>query len=99
MGQSTANTFTSVEALAEELEATRRRGYALDNEEHEADINCIAAPLFGMGGVAAGAISIAAPAYPVRPDALLGASGVLLDATHTVSIILGAGSGAGARGC
>lgn len=39
----TANTVTTAEALARELALTRRRGYAIDDEESEEGLLCVAA--------------------------------------------------------
>ncbi len=58
---STTNSLTSSGALDRDLAATRSRGYALDNEENEAGVNCIAFPV-SLGTVErpTGAISVAA---------------------------------------
>ena len=39
----------------------RRRGYALDREEHEDGVSCVATPVFDCSGLACGAISISGP--------------------------------------
>lgn len=55
--------FTLVEAapLAQDLAATRARGYALDKEESEAGINCVAIPVFlDPSPQPSGAISVTA---------------------------------------
>lgn len=56
----TTNTITEVDALKEELACIRARGYALDEEENEDGIHCIAAPVFDQEGAVVGAVSIAA---------------------------------------
>ena len=61
--QFTPNTLTTAAALHEELTLIRREGYAVDREEHEAGINCVAIPLFLTSkSVPDGAISITAVA-------------------------------------
>lgn len=62
----TGNTITSVDALIEELELTRKRGYGLDNEERESDVFCIAVPVFNCHGEAIAAMSISALASRMK---------------------------------
>ena len=54
----TPQTYTTPEALSEELDAIRNRGYAFDREEHEPGIICIAQPILSSGGRPLGALSI-----------------------------------------
>jgi IclR family transcriptional regulator, acetate operon repressor len=57
----TPNTLVHPGALLMELRATAERGFALDDEENEVGVNCIAFPIFGASPkVASGAISVAA---------------------------------------
>jgi IclR family transcriptional regulator, acetate operon repressor len=61
--EKTPRTLTTAEALEDELHATRERGYALDNQENERGVNCIAFPVFiGPRDRPAGAISVSAVA-------------------------------------
>jgi DNA-binding IclR family transcriptional regulator len=57
----TPRTHTSLESLRHDFARVRRRGYALDNEEHEDGVSCVAAPVFDRTGTAFAAISISAP--------------------------------------
>jgi len=57
----TANTITDPQLLSRELEAVRRRGYALDDEESFQGIRCLAAPLRDRDGRVVAAISVTAP--------------------------------------
>jgi IclR family acetate operon transcriptional repressor len=54
----TSRTITSLAALMDDLEATRRRGYAIDDEEDTEGVACIGACIFDRAGRAAGAISV-----------------------------------------
>ncbi|GGA59680.1 IclR family transcriptional regulator [Pelagibacterium lentulum] len=54
----TAATLVSPEALEADLRLTAQRGYAIDNQEHEEGIICIAVPILGSMGRLFGAISI-----------------------------------------
>jgi DNA-binding IclR family transcriptional regulator len=54
----TPQTLTGAGALREELARIRARGYAIDLEEHESGIICIAAPILTGTGRVLGALSI-----------------------------------------
>jgi DNA-binding IclR family transcriptional regulator len=58
----TPQTITTWEVLSGELAKIKRRGYALDNTEHEPDVMCVAAPVWNHRGEVVGAISVAGPA-------------------------------------
>lgn len=63
----TENTLVSARALAEGLREAREQGYALDREESELGVNCIAFPIFlASGRRPSGALSISAVA--IRTD-------------------------------
>ena len=57
---STPQTITSRDALLEELEATRERGYGIDDEENIEGLRCVAAPITD-GGTVLGAVSLTGP--------------------------------------
>jgi DNA-binding IclR family transcriptional regulator len=60
----TANTACTVEQLHRELQLSRDRGYAIDDQENEVGINCIALPVFLTSpGFPSGAVSVSALAY------------------------------------
>lgn len=58
----TATTITDPEALARVLEDVRRRGYAVDDQEFEEGIRCVAAPVRDYTGRVVAALSVSAPA-------------------------------------
>jgi DNA-binding IclR family transcriptional regulator len=58
----TRNTITDLEKLKAELEVVKKRGYAVDNEEIEEGLKCVAAPLRDINGEVLAAISISVPA-------------------------------------
>lgn len=57
----TEHTILTLEALMNELALVRLRGYALDNEENEPGVRCIAAALTDYSGASGAAFSISAP--------------------------------------
>lgn len=72
--QKTPNTLTSAEALDEELQATRLRGYAIDDQENEVGINCVAIPIHLDGSDRpTGAVSVSAVAFRCSLDQLVDA--------------------------
>jgi IclR family KDG regulon transcriptional repressor len=57
----TVNTITEPAALGEELAEIRIKGYAVDDEEIEVGLRCVAAPIRDHSGHVVAAISVAAP--------------------------------------
>jgi IclR family acetate operon transcriptional repressor len=58
----TARSMTNAEELASDCSRIVRQGYALDNEEYEEGVRCLAAPVWGSGGVLVAAIGVRASA-------------------------------------
>ena len=61
----TENTITNPFQLEEHLKNIRTQGYAIDNEENEKGIRCVAAPVYNEAGKAVAAISISGPSFRV----------------------------------
>jgi IclR family KDG regulon transcriptional repressor len=61
----TENTITDLSQLKEHLKSVRSQGYAIDDEENERGIRCIAAPIYNEAGKAVAAVSISGPAFRV----------------------------------
>jgi DNA-binding IclR family transcriptional regulator len=60
----TDRTLTTATKLAQALRTIRSRGWATDDQENEAGVNCVAVPAFLMSPtVPTGAVSVSAPAY------------------------------------
>ncbi len=74
--QITENTITRPEVLREELHRIGQQGYAVDQEEVEIGICCVAAPIWGMRGHVLAAISVSGPSTRLMKNGL---EGVLKD--------------------
>jgi len=61
----TENTITDPVELKEHLQMVRSQGYAIDDEENERGIRCVAAPIYNDAGKAVAAISISGPAFRI----------------------------------
>ena len=57
----TPRTLVTIEALEDDFTRIRRRGYALDNEEHEEGVGCVATAVFDHTGRPCAAISVSGP--------------------------------------
>jgi DNA-binding IclR family transcriptional regulator len=87
----TPRTITSARRLLKELRVIRERGYAIDEEERERGVRCVAAPIRNHHGDVVAAVSIAGPVDRL-PRELAGsdiASAVVATA-RAISIDLGA---------
>jgi DNA-binding IclR family transcriptional regulator len=62
----TENTIVDVEELLTDLAEVRNRGFAIDNEEHEIGVKCVAAPIRDHQGKVVGAISISGPVQRIN---------------------------------
>jgi IclR family pca regulon transcriptional regulator len=86
----TEKTIPSVKALKAELQEIREKGYALNNEELEAGLFAIAAPLRNHTGVAVAAINISFPlARHSKPEAMKNFCPFVLDACREISSLMG----------
>lgn len=65
----TPNTLTDPAAIERELETIRSQGYAVDNEEHELGVTCIAAPIVSRDGASVAAVSVSVPSIRATPEA------------------------------
>lgn len=70
----TPHTLVTRAQLQTELDATRERGYGVDDEENEVGVSCLAIPVrLGGASVASGAISISAVTFRTPLQALVDA--------------------------
>jgi IclR family acetate operon transcriptional repressor len=57
----TPRTLTTLEALRDDFRRIRRRGYAIDNEEHEEGVGCVATAVCDHTSAPCAAISVSGP--------------------------------------
>ncbi|WP_411891631.1 HTH-type transcriptional regulator BhcR [Yoonia sp. SDW83-1] len=66
--QFTPHTLTDPEAMIADLHATKARGYAIDGEERNLGMRCIAAPVYNVFGEAVAGISVSGPTSRITED-------------------------------
>jgi DNA-binding IclR family transcriptional regulator/sugar lactone lactonase YvrE len=81
-------TITDRRRLLAELQITRTRGYALDDEEIRLGVRCVAAPIIDKHGNVRGALSVAGPAYRLTLERLTLLGPELADAARRVGELL-----------
>jgi IclR family acetate operon transcriptional repressor len=81
----TPHTITSAEALEKELDTIRQLGYAMDNEESQIGVRCIAAPILDADRGPVAGISISGPASRITRDSVRQLSRALRAAVLEVS--------------
>jgi IclR family transcriptional regulator, KDG regulon repressor len=84
-----ARPLTTEEFLAE-LARVRKRGYAVEDQEEQADIACVAAPLFDATGQVAGAVGVTGFAKDLTGKKRKTAQTELVELGRTISRRLGA---------
>lgn len=85
----TRNTITNVLAFKRELDRIRERGYAIDEEEIEEGIRCIAAPILNASDRALAAMSVSGPSSRITPDRYQLIGKTMIKAAQELSVRLG----------
>jgi DNA-binding IclR family transcriptional regulator len=94
----THRTITTAEALRVEIEKTRRRGYAVDDEELEEGLRCIAVPVLDAQRIPVAAVSVSGPSFRVTAQKLPSIANHLLQCVRGISADMGfVPSGRGSR--
>ncbi|MCR4398283.1 MAG: IclR family transcriptional regulator [Firmicutes bacterium] len=86
----TAKTITDPQVFVEQLQAIRLNGIALDDEEHQEGVRCVAAPVFDYSGSVVGAVSVSAPATRMEGQQLQDVICQVRSTAREISIELGA---------
>ena len=85
----TERTITNRVDLDKELEAIRSKGYAIDNEEHEIGVRCVAAPVYDNTGSVVAAVSVSMPSVRVTDEDIPRYAETIMRATREISRRLG----------
>jgi DNA-binding IclR family transcriptional regulator len=84
----TEHTITEAPALKQELQEVARQGYAIDNEESNIGVVCIAAPIRDATGRIVAAVSISGLRTEFEPEATM---------HHLIDLVRSAAAGISAR--
>lgn len=85
----TEHTLTTLDALEADFARIRRRGYALDEEEHEEGVGCVAVAAFDHSGRPSAAISVSGPSARILGANAARLGALLVDHAARVSDALG----------
>ena len=85
----TRNTITDFSTLEKELEKTRERGYAVDNEEMYSGVRCVAAPIFDHLGGVWGALSISGTTVRITKQRIPVLAQMAKETARKISLRLG----------
>lgn len=85
----TPKTLATPERLRQELLSAHEQGYALDDEEREIGVCCIAAPIFDRFGRCVAALSISGPTTRMSRERALSLGPLVRQAADTCSAQLG----------
>ncbi|MDF2371526.1 MAG: IclR family transcriptional regulator [Rhizobiaceae bacterium] len=66
----TTRTIIDPDKLEAEIKETRRRGYAIDDEEYSAGIRCVAVPIYAVGGNMVAAVGLSGPSARIQSERL-----------------------------
>ena len=85
----TENTITDKRELEKELSKVREQSFALDREENEKDVRCVAAPIRNHQGKVIAAISISTPIFRIDKDTQNNLKKALMETSRKISKRLG----------
>ncbi|MGM0445943.1 MAG: IclR family transcriptional regulator [Bacillota bacterium] len=91
--KTTENTITKQKKFKEHLRQVKKQGYAVDNEESEEGINCIAGPIFDHKGEITAAFSISVPKIRLNNDITKKYGDLILKYSQKISEALGYNGG------
>jgi IclR family transcriptional regulator, acetate operon repressor len=84
----TDRTITRRDQLAAELQLTRERGWALNDEERNPGVRAVATPVLDAGGSAAAAVAVQGPAMRLTDDRLPSVARQIVEASEDLGPML-----------
>lgn len=84
-----AKTITTMPRLLRELEQVRQRGLAIDDEEHESRVRCLAAPVYAANGEVVAAIGVSGTVGQISDDGMVKLGAIIRTAALKLSAQLG----------
>jgi IclR family acetate operon transcriptional repressor len=85
LSRKTASTLTSLASVLEDVELTRVRGYALDDEENEPGARCVAAAIVDRAGRPVGAVSVSGPTWRIDDATVVKSGERLCEVARAIS--------------
>lgn len=85
----TPKTLNTHDALEADLARTLTRGFAIDDEERNLGMRCVAAPIFNEFGDPIGGVSISGPTVRMRDDCLENLGACVRDAASHITAAMG----------
>ena len=87
--QYTDNTIVRRADLDIELSSIRKKGYAIDNEEHEVGVRCVAAPIRNNNSGVCGAVSVSVPTVRLPGKEIPRYRDIVVKAANEISTKMG----------
>jgi IclR family KDG regulon transcriptional repressor len=85
----TPRTLTRRVDLDRELASIRQKGYAIDNEEHETGVRCVAAPVRDNNGAVCAAVSLSIPTVRIPDKEIPRYRDIIVQAAEEISRRIG----------
>ena len=87
--RATPRSLSTVAALRRDIDETRARGYAIDDEEHAVGLRCVAAAIFDEQGRAAGAVSLSGPKARIADERIAKLGALVADTARRITAEIG----------
>jgi IclR family KDG regulon transcriptional repressor len=81
----TPRTITDAETLRVHLEQARRQGYAVDDEEYEYGVRCVAAPIYDVNKDLVGAMGISGPVGRLALERIPQVAEIVMDVVQALT--------------